>query len=308
MRRYEHVIIIGVDGGGHFLREGDTPCFDRIFKDGAVTYEALASYPSISAECWSSLLTGVSPYCHGRTNDVLSKEKLPKDFPYKTCFRVVREAFPDAVIGAYCDWNAIIHGLVEDDIGVDCLNKNDAELIAPLCEYILQKKPDFLFAHFDSVDHEGHANGYGMPRYMQQIHTADAYVGKVYDAVKEAGIIDSTLFCVICDHGGTVELKEDGSGYIGHHGGWTYNERSITFAATGKDVVPGAVGEMNIRDLSAIVRYAFGLSMPAFDINGWTSQIPQHLFKDIDTPYEDISSEQAAAPRVSNAQHGTQLT
>ena len=53
---YSHVIVVGIDGAGSFIKDADTPNFDRIFGKGAVTYGGYASFPSISAECWGSKL------------------------------------------------------------------------------------------------------------------------------------------------------------------------------------------------------------------------------------------------------------
>ena len=58
-RKYSHVIVIGVDGAGAWFKDADTPNFDRIFAKGAVTYRALSSKPTISAECWGLMLIGV---------------------------------------------------------------------------------------------------------------------------------------------------------------------------------------------------------------------------------------------------------
>jgi predicted AlkP superfamily phosphohydrolase/phosphomutase len=71
-RKYSHVIVIGVDGAGSWFKNADTPNFDRIFENGAVTYGALSSKPTISAECWGSLLIGVGPEIHGLTNGIVS--------------------------------------------------------------------------------------------------------------------------------------------------------------------------------------------------------------------------------------------
>ena len=113
------------------------------------------------------------------------------------------------------------------------------------------------------------------------------------------GIIDETLFMVIADHGGT---PFNGSG--ASHGGWTDAEKYVTFAAVGPGVRPGSIGEMNVRDLAAIVLYALGLEAPAFDENGWTAQIPEGLFDDVNLPeYRDISHLTGAEPMRSRKPH-----
>ena len=37
---YRHVVVVGVDGAGGWFKDADTPNFDRIFQNGAVTYRA----------------------------------------------------------------------------------------------------------------------------------------------------------------------------------------------------------------------------------------------------------------------------
>ena len=71
-KKYSHVIVIGVDGAGSWFKDADTPNFDKIFENGAITYKALSSKPTISAECWGSMLIGVGPEIHGLTNGIVS--------------------------------------------------------------------------------------------------------------------------------------------------------------------------------------------------------------------------------------------
>lgn len=306
MRKFKHVVIFGIDGGGHFLREAETPNFDRIFAGGAITYNALTSFPSISAECWASLMTGVSPALHGRNNSILGSEVYPDDSPFPTLYKRIRAAYPDAEIGAFCDWTPLINGLIENGLKVEKLSLHDNELMEPLCNYIREKKPDFLFIHSDSVDHAGHSMGYGTEEYLKQISIVDGYVACVYDAIKEAGMEDDCLFMVVCDHGGTCDPRPEG-GFCGGHGGWTVNEREISFGIKGKGIKKGMIPEMNIRDIAAIVLWAFGIERPAFDLNGWTSQIPAGICDEKLPVYQDISAEKNAAPRISAQQHGTEL-
>ena len=301
-RKYSHVIVVGVDGAGSWIKDADTPNFDRIFKNGAFTHKALSSNPTISAECWGSMLIGTGPEIHKLTNSIVSSVPYDVTSPFPSLFRRIREAFPDAVLGSYCDWNPITYGIVENNIGVSHATANDTELTPIVCDYIIKNKPDFLFIHFDSVDGAGHGSGYGLPAFIKRIHEVDELIDDVYSAVEKAEMIEDTLFIVIADHGGTNDENFKGS-----HGGWTDEEKYVTFAAIGKGVNNTEIEEMNIRDLAAIVLYALGIKSPDFDENGWTSQIPEGLFTDYQGNYRDISHLTGAAPRISKKHHESEL-
>ncbi len=301
-RKYSHIIVIGVDGAGAWFRDADTPNFDRIFSSGAVTYNALSSKPTISAECWGSMLLGVGPEVHKLTNEIVSTTPYDVSSPYPSLFRRIREAFPESVLGSYCDWNPITHGIVENNANVSCATANDTELTPLVCDYIIKNKPDFLFIHFDSIDGAGHRSGYGLSEFLGRIHEVDKLIGDVHSATARAGILADTLFMVIADHGGTNDENCRGS-----HGGWTDEEKYVTFAATGKGVNCTHIREMNIRDLAAIVLYAIGIDAPDFDENGWTSQIPVGLFSGYDGEYHNISHLTGAAKRISKVHHTSEL-
>ena len=301
-RKYSHVIVIGVDGAGSWFKDADTPNFDRIFENGAVTYNALSSKPTISAECWGSMLIGVGPEVHKLTNGIVSSVPYDVNSPFPTVFRRIRQVYPDAVLGSYCDWNPITYGIVENNIGVSNATAHDTELTPIVCDYIRKNKPDFLFVHFDSVDGAGHSTGYGQPAFMKRLHEVDGLIGDVYNAAQDAEMLDDTLFIVIADHGGANNENCKGS-----HGGWTDEEKYVTFAAKGRGINKTEIKDMNIRDLAAIVLYAMGIDAPEFDENGWTSQIPEDLFENYQGEYRDISHLTGAAPRISKVHHESEL-
>ncbi len=303
-KNFSHIIVVGIDGAGSFIRDAETPFFDHIFSNGAVTYDALSSNPSISAECWGSMLLGVGPEIHKLTNSIVSSTPYPTDSPFPSLFRRIRENFPEAELGSFCDWDPITYGIVENNIGVSHDTANDEALTPIICDYVRDKKPEFLFIQFDSVDGAGHKYGYGTPEYMKRLNEVDKLVNDVHSAVEDAGIIEDTLFIVIADHGGT----NPGDGKGGSHGGWTDSEKYVTFAAAGKGVRHTVIKEMNIRDLAAIVLYSLGIEMPEFDEKGWTSQIPEGIFDDENIPaYHDISHLTGAAPRISKVPHTSEL-
>lgn len=297
-KKYSHVIVVGIDGAGAFIENAYTPNFDRIFANGAVTYGALASKPTISAECWGSMLLGVGPEVHKLTNEIVGSTPYPTDSPFPSLFRRIHDVMPDAELGSFCEWFPITTGIVESNIKVATDYKCDTELTPVICDYIKEKKPDFLFIQLDSVDGAGHGHGYGSKEHYDRINVVDGFLNDIYNATVDAGIIEDTLFMAIADHGGS-----------GHgHGGWTEEERYVTFAATGKGVNKTMIEAMNIRDLAAIVLYAFGIDAPEFDEAGWTAQIPLGIFNDDSIgEYRDISHLAGAAPRISKVPHTSEL-
>lgn len=271
---YKYCAVIGMDGMGNFNREAQTPRMDAIFQGGAVTYDALSMDPTISAENWGAMLLGMTPTVHGLTNSYISRYENtnPK---LVTVFRRLHDVYPDAYYASVSNWNPINHGIVEHDIGVDLATADNDELLLPEIVKRVAKKPKFLFVQFDNIDGAGHHYGYGTPDHLACITRNDGLVGQVYDAYRDAGILDETLFLVIADHGGN-----------GHgHGGYTDGEKYVFFGAAGKSVKPGTVGTMATVDIAAIVLYALGAPLPAYDKKGFSSQVPENLFTDCTLPY-----------------------
>ena len=79
------VVILGIDGAGGFIQNADAPHIHTLLKAGAYSYDAQTVYPSISAECWGSLLYGVKPDRHVLDNDRAIHGRIPEDFPMPRC-------------------------------------------------------------------------------------------------------------------------------------------------------------------------------------------------------------------------------
>ena len=272
---YKHVVVVGIDGAGAFFEKTSTPNFDSIFENGAVTFDAITSTPSISAQSWGSLLTGVTPEFHGLDNGVTGTNAYPSDSQFPTIFRVVREQMPDAALASFCNWNNINIGIIEDDIDVYKGNlKYDADVIKAASNYVktAQKRsvniPTLMFLQLDEADGAGHGSDYGSPAHLETLTRLDSYLPQLYQAYVDAGVIEDTLFIVTTDHGGLNYS----------HGGASDVEMKIMFAAVGKTVVKGKIGEMGIRDTAAIVAYALGLEQPAT----WTARVPSGLFEGVE--------------------------
>ncbi|MBO5065461.1 MAG: alkaline phosphatase family protein [Clostridia bacterium] len=274
---YKHVVVIGIDGIGNFNAKAETPNIDRIFENSAKTFSGLSMDPTISAENWGSMLLGAEPVVHGLTNSILNQHDHKSDI-LPSLFKRIKTHIPNATLASYCNWTPINNGLIEKDLDVDkYTNGNDAELTTKVTKCI-ENKPTFLFVHLDEGDGAGHRYGYGSKEHLEKITYEDEQVGRIFNAYEKAGIIDDTLFIVLSDHGG----------YERSHGGYSDTEKYIFFGARGKGIKKSKIGDMRTIDLYAIVLYAFGIDIPNYDINGFSSQIPKGIFSEYKGNYIKI--------------------
>lgn len=273
---YKHVVIVGLDGMGVFNKEASTPEMDRIFENGAKTYDALSLYPTISAQNWGGMLLGTEPEVHGLTNGIVGREHYTnKAIP--SIFTTVRQAMPDAVLCSISDWNPINYGIIEQDVGVYMDTGSCGEVVTDkVVDCVLTQKPTLLFIQIDDPDGAGHHFGYGTPEQRECISKVDTMVGRIHKAYEDAGILEDTLFITITDHGG----------FIHGHGGYTVGEKYIYFALSGKTVKKTEGFFAQTKDINAVVRYAFGIDIPGYDIEGYSSQVPENVFADFDCAYE----------------------
>ncbi len=269
---YQHVFIIGIDGAGSAFRDADTPNFDRIFANGAVKYDVRTEVPSDSGPNWGSMLTGVSYFKHRIHNGNSGEVQRDSSTKYPTIFGVVRAAMPDAALASFVNWNNVNYGMIETDIGVTKhQNGDDNALTDDICTYFdAGGRPTLFFTQIDLVDAAGHAYGSDAKEYYDAIHTADGYIGRIYDALERNGLLEDGLFIVTADHGHKIE---------GGHGRFSKREQLTTIAAAGKTVVPG--GKMDkltrFRDVAAIALYALGLEKT----DSMTARLPDDLFENM---------------------------
>ena len=269
----KRVILFGIDGAGTFFEQADTPHMDRIFKNGAVSRRTLTELPSISAECWGSMLHGVDCRWHGLTNWATGRRPFPVDSPYPSVFRVIREQRPEAELASFCDWNNINLGIIEDGLDVYKYHAKDADLVQPAVDYIGTHDFTLMFFHFDSVDDAGHAHGYGSPEHLNAISRNDGYIGAIVKAVEKRGWLEDTLLLVEADHGGT---PPDARGR-GNHGGDTDAEKYVCFFAAGGGARHAELRDMIVRDTAAVILHALGIAIP----ESWNSRVPGGLFPDV---------------------------
>jgi predicted AlkP superfamily pyrophosphatase or phosphodiesterase len=274
----EHVVVIGVDGlNPNGIRQADTPNLDQLVKTGAHTFRARAVMPTSSSPNWASMIMGAGPDHHGVTSNDWQPYKFdlaPKVIGpggiFPTVFGVMRGQRPEAVIAVFHDWKDFGRLLETNAPNVLKHVKDAIETTQAATEYLKQKKPNFLFIHFDGVDHSGHAFGWTSPQYYKTVELTDSLIGAVLDALSEAGLTEKTIVLVTADHGGKGKK----------HGGDSLEEVEVPWILKGPGVAPGReiAATVNTFDTAPTIAYIFGLKTP----DCWIGKPVREAFVDPD--------------------------
>ncbi|NQX66241.1 alkaline phosphatase family protein [Paenibacillus alba] len=270
----QRVFILGMDGAGSFLEHTETPVIDSFLQKGAVTYRAQAESPTISAQCWGSVLHGVRPEKHLLTNELAASEKFPVDSPYPSIFRLTREAWADAKLASFVGWSPINDGIIEDEQEIHKVSLPDDQLVAALENY-LDNNPDvkLLFMQLDEPDGSGHKYGYGpnSPDYLKAISRCDQLFGKVLDAIERLQLLEDSLIILLTDHGG-------GGADAYNHGSDHPMDKQVFWGCVGPGIDANTqLPPLSIVDTAAVAAYALGLEIPAL----WDAQLPGSLFRKV---------------------------
>lgn len=267
----KHVFILGFDGAGTAPEKLDTPNMDRVFSRGAYTYRAQTAFPTISAECWGTMLHSVEPEQHRLTNEVVSREPYPVDSPYPSIFRILREQRPGAVMASFSEWAPINSGIIEDGLDVYRASKHGEKLGLLIADYLREKKPDLLFMQLDGPDEGGHTYGYFTEGHYEAVREADQVLGMVLDAIEREGMWDDSLILLTTDHGG-------GGGNPRSHGADHPLDKTIYWGCCGPFVREGVVlsEPVYVADTAAVAAYALGLETPAC----WIGKVPAGILRE----------------------------
>ena len=260
--RCNRAFIIGLDGANaRSVKEAHTPNIDALISGGVKTYTAQTVFPSASFEAWGAMFHGVGPEKH----NLGGPGPCPEEVSWPSFMKLLHQERPRSRLASFSCWEPINSRIIEQSCGCHCVSMPDPELVADAAEYIRNHPPNMLFMQLDHIDAAGHRHGYGAKAYLEQITTTDALVGRIIDAIKDAGVFDESLVVVLSDHGG--EGRSHGSDHP--------DCMTIPWACRGPGVVHGGdVREMNIMDTAAVVAGALGLTCPT----GWDAQVPQGIF------------------------------
>jgi len=272
-KKVKHVVLIGCDGfGAYALQEAKMPNLKALMSSGSWTDKARCVLPSSSAVNWASLLMGAGPTEHGYTEWDSKVPEIPSATKtsygiFPTIFSVIRDQKKEAKTAVVYSWGGIGYLFEKEAVNI-VVNGNDKDDFCTdtAATIIKKEKPYFTFLHLDEPDHTGHAIGHRTPEYYKQLELVDQRIGKIVQAVKDAGIADETIILVTADHGGK------GKG----HGGKSLDEVQIPWIIAG----PGVRKNHELKDViitydtAATLAWIMGLKQP----QSWRGKPVQEAF------------------------------
>lgn len=235
-RRAEHVFILSFDQANPAgIAKAKMPLFKEMADTGAHSWEAYTIVPSLTLPSHTSMLTGVGIQKHQVLwNDYqpeLGIVKVPtvfslaKEKGIATSMFVAKEKFRHLVIPGSVDTFGC-----PKDVSAGSVAAEFAKSVGTL-------KPGLCFIHFGDPDVAGHEFGMNSPEKMQAFADTDAALKVIRDAVKAAGLEDSSVFILTADHGGH-DIKDKHGITRGVHGDATSDDVLIPWIAWGKGVKP----------------------------------------------------------------------
>lgn len=218
-RLAEHVFIISFDGGKPaVIAATEMPVLKKLAAEGASTWTASTIFPPITLPSHTSMLTGVGPdkhhilwnkydptrgKCEAPTIFTLAKRSDPAISTAMFVGKVkFRHLWQPGSLDAF-DFN----GPQEDRPVAGGVNieqsiqpaQGVAENAVP---YITTKKPNLCFIHFADPDTTGHKSGWGSPEQQDAFKACDLALGRIVQAIRQAGISESSVLIITADHGG----------------------------------------------------------------------------------------------------------
>ncbi len=233
-RAEPRVLIISIDGlRPDVALRADMPNLRRLMNDGAFTFLATTTPAAVTLPSHTSMLTGVTIERHGisgNDDEAASNEKLlvPTIFDYAKAAGVStgmasgksKFSLYDPPIDHFWQPEPKVGTKVKAGKTISYSAGKvvpDEETADHAVQIITQFKPRLMFVHFGRNDSIGHGIGWGTPEQVEGLARTDQDLGRVFDALKLAGVFDQTDIILSADHGGSGRVHGatvDGSSHI----------------------------------------------------------------------------------------------
>lgn len=244
--RAKHVFIISLDQAAPAgIEKAAMPTLKKMAAEGAHTWEAYTIVPSLTLPAHTSMLTGVGIQKHQVDwNDFVPEKGLVK---VPTIFSYAKKAgLSTAMIVAKIKFKTLqLPGTV--DAFLLPARPVAPEIAAAFAGMLKNFRPNLCFIHFADPDNEGHNHGMNSPEKMQALADCDAALGVIREAIRAAGIEDSSVLIITADHGGhdrtaaenAARAKAGGNYQPGTHGSSSPADVIIPWIAFGAHVRSG---------------------------------------------------------------------
>jgi len=272
--RTPKVLVIGLDGVRvDALADASTPVIDSLAEHGFFSDEAKTRVRTVSGPGWSSMATGAWTDRHRVDGNDLSRNDYATYPDFLT--RIERER-PELGTLAVLDWpplgtSASGGPLFSDAIDVkinfdgetDGYRVADSLSVEAAARHLRAPGVDAAFVYLGEIDVAAHQTNSRAPEYRDAIERADAFIGRLLDAMRRRSTYGNEDWLVLLstDHG-----RNDAGG----HGGRSPSETTVFFLASGPSVRPGRTGcPPEIVDVAVTALAHLGLSAePAWDLAG----------------------------------------
>ena len=253
-RHCKRFIAIVIDGcRADRLLEADTPCIDRLRREGADYVNTATVYPARTVTGFSSMFTGAPPKLHGMRSNFVPNLGVKCE----SIFDSLRAAgMTGKLVGIAHLVDAFGDENVETVTAVTHNDEIDDALAARARAVMERDDPELLVVQLLSVDQTGHARGSYNSEYLSKIEAADRIIEQFLGWCRDAGYLEDATVLVTSDHG-------QGIG-IGGHGHMSPTEVYVPCILWGAGVEQsGKLGELrSVMDVAPTIACFLGVQPP----------------------------------------------
>ena len=227
------VLLIGIDGcRADALELANTPTIDNLIANGVYSPDALNDDITISGPGWSAILCGVWSNKHLSVDNSF----VGTDYTnYPPLFKRIEDFDNNLHTVSICNWNPINDYIVQNYADYKLNVSSDADVSSEAVNYLSSNDPDFMFLHFDDVDHAGHADGFSpnVSQYISAIEGVDAYISPIMQSISQRPNYanEDWLILITTDHGGLGTS----------HGGNSIEEQNVFVIASGNAIAQNTI-------------------------------------------------------------------
>jgi len=212
-----HLIVISIDGcRWDYLQDENLINIRQMIEEGAVANHMVITNPSMTGPGHITLLTGAWTGKHG----IMLNQFYDRQLGFINFFGEIPPEEQVNYLQAEPLWvpaedaglnTAAVHwtstaGEYEGrrvDTVVPFSSMPDHDRIEHAIQIINDNKPNLLLVYTGGVHSESYNYGPGSDEVKNKLRIIDGWIGEIFDAVKEAGLWNSTDFIITSDHGFT---------------------------------------------------------------------------------------------------------